>query len=206
MQVGLEQQAELWQHSAKANAYNALCNAFYVREIGRLSQDDCANVQLLKRRFASLPFYIEKAASQILSGNNPLELDTQNGSWIGKQARSTPKTEFDTLRQFYTKYAAVGLIIPVLVYDGESATVRIDSIDELSDSGFHCNQFGWASYSGQSQETQKIQVLKLGKGVFSAACCGHVWIGQRKASPRLLTLREMLLAARINWQNFKKPF
>ena len=201
-----EQQAELWHSSSKSNAYNALCNAFYVREINRLSSEEFFNVEGLQRRFRSLPYYIEKAASHILDGNSPLELDTQNGSWICKQSRTSPKSDKESSVVFFRKYAFVGLIIPVLVYDDGYATVRIDSIDEMGKSGFHCNQFGWVDYSGKALEQQTLTVLKPSKSAFSAASCGHVWLHTRISSPRMLTLREMLLAAQINWQDFKKPF
>ena len=201
-----EQQAELWHSSSKSNAYNALCNAFYVREINRLSSEEFCNVEGLQRRFRSLPYYIEKAASHILDGNSPLELDTQNGSWICKQSRTSPKSDKESSVVFFRKYAFVGLIIPVLVYDDGYATVRIDSIDEVAEDRFHCNQFGWVELNGKSLEQADIQVLKPSKRTFIAASCGHVWRLSRISSPRVLTLREMLLAARVNWQDFKKPF
>ena len=203
---GHEQQRDLWQNTAQQSAFHALCNAFFIREIERMSKESCANVSLLQRRFASLPFYIEKAASHILSGNCPLTLDMQNGGWIGKQTRKAPKVNFELNQIFYKKYGFTGLIIPVLVFDAEYSTVRIDSIDEMGKSGFHCNQFGWVDYSGKALEQQTLTVLKPSKSAFSAASCGHVWLHTRISSPRMLTLREMLLAAQINWQDFKKPF
>ncbi|WP_372771444.1 hypothetical protein [Pseudoalteromonas sp.] len=206
MQTGCKEQTELWRSSSKSNAYNALCNTFYVREIHRLSKESFNNVERLQRRFASLPYYIEKAANHILDGNSPLTLDTQNGSWIAKQSRAVPKCDLEKNTQFFSKNVFVGLIIPVLVYDGEYSTVRIDSVDEVTDSRFHCNQFGWVAMNGQYQDNNDIQVLKPSKAAFSAACCGHVWLLGRATTPRVLTLREMLLAARINWQDFKHPF
>ncbi|MEC8327850.1 MAG: hypothetical protein VX100_17430 [Pseudomonadota bacterium] len=206
MQTGCKEQTELWRSSSKSNAYNALCNTFYVREIHRLSKEQFSSVERLQRRFASLPYYIEKAANHILDGNSPLTLDTQNGSWIAKQSRTVPKFDFEKNTQFFSKNAFVGLIIPVLVYDAEYSTVRIDSVDEVTASGFHCNQFGWVDMAGKPQEGDGIQVLKPSKTAFSAACCGHVWLLGRATTPRVLTLREMLLAARINWQDFKHPF
>ncbi|MEI4548646.1 hypothetical protein [Pseudoalteromonas spongiae] len=206
MQTGCKEQTELWRSSSKSNAYNALCNTFYVREIHRLSKASFNNVERLQRRFASLPYYIEKAASHILDGNSPLTLDTQNGSWIAKQSRNLPKYDLEKNTQFFGKNAFVGLIIPVLVYDAEYSTVRIDSVDEVTASGFHCNQFGWVDKAGKSHEGVGVQVLKPSKTAFSAACCGHVWLLGRATTPRVLTLREMLLAARINWQDFKHPF
>ena len=206
MQTGCKEQTELWRSSSKSNAYNALCNTFYVREIHRLSKESFNNVERLQRRFASLPYYIEKAANHILDGNSPLTLDTQNGSWIAKQSRAVPKCDLEKNTQFFSKNVFVGLIIPVLVYDGEYSTVRIDSVDEVTGSRFHCNQFGWVAMNGQYQDNNDIQVLKPSKAAFSAACCGHVWLLGRATTPRVLTLREMLLAARINWQDFKHPF
>ncbi len=206
VQSGCEEQTELWRSSSRSNAYNALCNTFYVREIHRLSKEQFGSVDRLQRRFASLPYYIEKAANHILEGNSPLTLDTQNGSWIAKQSRAMPKVDEEKNHQFFSQNVFVGLIIPVLVYDAEYSTVRIDSVDEVTSSGFHCNQFGWVAMSGSSQENSGIQVLKPSKAAFSAACCGHVWLLSRATTPRVLTLREMLLAARINWQDFKRPF
>ena len=100
MQTGCKEQTELWRSSSKSNAYNALCNTFYVREIHRLSKESFNNVERLQRRFASLPYYIEKAASHILDGNSPLTLDTQNGSWIAKQSRNLPKYDLEKNTQF----------------------------------------------------------------------------------------------------------
>lgn len=205
MRIECEQQTELWYGTTKSNVFHALCNAFYVREIARLSKEEFDNVDLIQRRFASLPYYIERAASYILEGNSPLELDTQNGGWIAKQSKLTPKFDGEKNQLFFSKHVFVGLIIPVLVYDGEYATVRIDSIDEVLEERFHCNQFGWVDFSGKSQTMQNIHVLKPSKQAFSAACCGHVWLLSRVSRPRVLTLREMLLAARINWRDFKRP-
>ena len=205
MRIECEQQTELWHGTTKSNVFHALCNAFYVREIARLSKQEFDNVERLQRRFASLPYYIERAVSYILDSNSPLELDTQNGSWIAKQSKLTPKFGAEKNQLFFSKHVSVGLIIPVLVYDGEYATVRIDSIDEVSEEKFHCNQFGWMDFSGNSKTTKNTHVLKPSKQAFSAACCGHVWLLSRVTTPRVLTLREMLLAARINWRDFKRP-
>lgn len=198
------QQSQLWPQDEHARLYSELCNAFYTREILMLSQVE--QLKPLQKRLASLPYYIERAATHILDGNCPLVLDSQNGGWIAKQRKTSPKHEPEATALFYRKYAFAGLIVPVLVYEGEFITVRIDSLDQVSEQQLHCNQFGWFDFCGQSTASHDyMQLLKPSKANFSAACCGHRWLGQKGRSPRILSLREMLLAARINWQNFKRP-
>ena len=82
------QQAEIWQTDAERALYAQLCNAFYAREIPRLvDEPDTAR---LKRLLASLPYYIERLAMRIVSGDAPLQLDSQNGSWLEKQKTTPP--------------------------------------------------------------------------------------------------------------------
>ncbi len=196
-------QSQLWQNDESSRIYSELCNAFYAREIVRLSQ--LTELKRLQRSLSSLPYYIERAATHIIDGNSPLNLDSQNGSWIAKQAKHCPQTQTKQLSEFYEKSAFVGLIVPVKVFEGDIITVRIDSIDEITEQRLHCNQFGWFDKQGLTAQSSHINLLKPGKATFTAACCGHRWLEHKAYSPRVLSLREMLLAARINWQNFRAP-
>ncbi|MGJ8482729.1 hypothetical protein ACSFVZ_01750 [Pseudoalteromonas sp. SYSU M81236] len=197
------QQAEIWQTDAERALYAKLCNAFYAREIPRLvDEPDAAR---LKRLLASLPYYIERLAMRIVSGDAPLQLDSQNGSWLEKQKASPPVYSKEDSKNFYTKYAKRGLIVPVLINDEQCTRVRIDSLDQVSDNKVHCNELGWFDVSGESLEHIPAQILKPSKLVMTAACCGHQWQYNKRITPKRLSLREMLLASNINWRNLKRP-
>lgn len=197
------QQAEIWQTDAERALYAQLCNAFYAREIPRLvDEPDAAR---LKRLLASLPYYIERLAMRIVSGDAPLQLDSQNGSWLEKQKASPPVYNKEDSKNFYTKYAKRGLIVPVLINDEQCTRVRIDSLDQVSDNKVHCNELGWFDVSGESLEHIPAQILKPSKLVMTAACCGHQWQYNKRITPKRLSLREMLLASNINWRNLKRP-
>jgi|TARA_B100000700_G_scaffold205527_1_gene225950 hypothetical protein len=197
------QQAEIWQTDAERALYAQLCNAFYAREIPRLvDEPDAAR---LKRLLASLPYYIERLAMRIVSGDAPLQLDSQNGSWLEKQKASPPVYSKEDSKNFYTKYAKRGLIVPVLINDEQCTRVRIDSLDQVSDNKVHCNELGWFDVSGESLEHIPAQILKPSKLVMTAACCGHQWQYNKRITPKRLSLREMLLASNINWRNLKRP-
>lgn len=197
------QQAEIWQTDAERALYAQLCNAFYAREIPRLvDEPDAAR---LKRLLASLPYYIERLAMRIVSGDAPLQLDSQNGSWLEKQKASPPVYSKEDSKNFYTKYAKRGLIVPVLINDEQCTRVRTDSLDQVSDNKVHCNELGWFDVSGESLEHIPAQILKPSKLVMTAACCGHQWQYNKRITPKRLSLREMLLASNINWRNLKRP-
>ena len=87
--------------------------------------------------------------------------------------------------------------------------IVLDSVDEVDMAGLrlHCNEHGWFSFSGTPLEQQNSDkfLLKPVKSIMAAACCGHQWLNGDKKPPRLLSLRELLLASRLNWQNFAKP-
>lgn len=196
-------QPNLWQNADKSKLYSELCNAFYVREIKVLSQYQDLN--LMQRRLASLPFYIERAASHIVDGQTPLKLDSQNGSWIAKQPKHCPLLNEVQNSRFFSKSAAVGLIVPVIVNEAQIITIKIDTIDEVHNDKLHCNQFGWFDLAGTGLDNDaQVQLLKPSKAAFSSACCGHRWLNNKIFTPRVLSLREMLLATRIDWQNFAK--
>lgn len=59
-------QPHFWQVSRENQTYTELCNALYERELLRLSQLSTEQLLRLPNRLASLPFYIRRAASNIL--------------------------------------------------------------------------------------------------------------------------------------------
>lgn len=204
-------QPHFWQVSRDNQTYTELCNALYERELLRLSQLSTEQLLRLPNRLASLPFYIRRAASNILQQNTALQLDSQNASWYHKQAANCParKQQADPIDAFYTKYAKPGLIVPVYITQLTHEQIVLDSVDEVDIGGqrLHCNEHGWFSFSGTplAQENSDKFVLKPAKAIMTAACCGHQWLNGDKKPPRLLSLRELLLASRLNWQNFAKP-
>jgi hypothetical protein len=201
--TGDAQQAELWQSDAKKVLYAQLCNAFYQREAQRLAAEPDA--ERLRRQLKSLPYYIERAATIVAHAATPFKLDPQNGSWLAKQKLSPPEYNQQTNELFYQAYAKVGLIIPVLVSCNEQIRVRIDSLDQVSDNKLHCNELGWFDFSGQGHQQRHVKLLTPSKAVLTAACCGHQWQHSKRCTPRVLSLREMLLAGNINWRNVKRP-
>lgn len=204
-------QPHFWQVSRDNQTYTELCNALYERELLRLSQLSTEQLLRLPNRLASLPFYIRRAASNILQQNTVLQLDSQNASWYYKQAANCParKQQADPIDAFYSKYAKPGLIVPVYITHLTHEQIVLDSVDEVDPEGLrlHCNEHGWFSFSGTplAQENSDKFVLKPAKAIMTAACCGHQWLNGDKKPPRLLSLRELLLASRLNWQNFAKP-
>lgn len=204
-------QPHFWQVSRDNLTYTELCNALYERELLRLSQLSTEQLLRLPNRLASLPFYIRRAASNILQQNTVLQLDSQNASWYYKQAANCParKQQADPIDAFYSKYAKPGLIVPVYITHLTHEQIVLDSVDEVDPDGLrlHCNEHGWFSFSGTplAQENSDKFVLKPAKAIMTAACCGHQWLNGDKKPPRLLSLRELLLASRLNWQNFAKP-
>ncbi len=183
--------------------YAELCNALYVREVKRLALEPDA--ERLRRLLSSLPFYIERAAHHIVTGNAPLTLDSQNGSWLAKQATHAPLAKADAAALFYKKPLQLGLVVPVLLFSASGVTVRIDSLDRRQSDKLHCNEHGWFALDGRSLQQQDACLLKPDKSVMTAACCGHRWQNDKRVAPRLLSLREMLLASRIDWRNFARP-
>jgi len=71
----------------------------------------------------------------------------------------------------------------------------------------HLNKFGWFSKSGEYFEIVPKQtrylLLKPSKAVLIAACGGHQWTSKGRATPRALSLRELLLSTEIDWKSFK---
>ncbi|MDP5135264.1 hypothetical protein ORJ04_04780 [Rheinheimera baltica] len=204
-------QPHFWQVSRDNQTYTELCNALYERELLRLSQLTTEQLLRLPNRLASLPFYIRRAASNILQQQSALALDSLNASWYYKQAASCParRQQADPIDAFYHKYAKPGLIVPLYITQLTREQIVLDSIDEVDFTGLrlHCNEHGWFSFSGTPLEQHNSDkfLLKPIKTIMAAACCGHQWLNGDKKPPRLLSLRELLLASRLNWQNFAKP-
>ncbi|NVK23688.1 MAG: hypothetical protein HWE10_02065 [Gammaproteobacteria bacterium] len=204
------QQPTIWQQRTNQQLFAELCNALYERELARLSSDQHINLSTLQKRIASMPYYIKRAAEHICDLFTPLDLDSQNGSWISSQSVKpfSSKQQKDKTLQFFEQYAQMALVVPIVVNHSGIEQVVLDSIDEIdvANQRLHCNEHGWFSYTGEQQEAGLItkQLLKPSKPVMSAACCGHQWLNGRRTSPRLLSLREMLLATRINWRQFHK--
>ena len=206
-----DNQTHLWQQRSNQQVLSELCNALYERELKRLSQDETMSLIAMKKRLGSLPYYIKRAAEHISDLYIPLELDSQNGSWFASQSGKPFSTKIDQTKthDFYHKHAQMALVVPVSIFHYGIEQVVLDTIDEIDaqNEQLHCNQHGWFSFDGQQKPDNRVYVkhlLKPGKPVMSAACCGHQWLNQRKTTPRLLSLREMLLASRINWRHFHK--
>ena len=177
----------------------------------RLSQLPAEQLVNLAGRLASLTFYIRRAASNILKQQAELQLDSQNGSWYSLQAKRCParKQQADPIDVFYQKHAKPGLVVPIYIMHLNQEYILLDTIDEVDQAGLrlHCNQHGWFALSGtplQADNSEKF-LLKPTKTIMTAACCGHQWLKEDRTTPRLLSLRELLLTSRLNWRNFAKP-
>ena len=205
------QQPSIWQERTNQQLFAELSNALYERELSRLSSDQNMSLQLLQKRMASMPYYIKRAAEHICDLFTPLDLDSQNGSWISNQSTKTFSSKHDAQKAalFFEQHAKMALVVPVTVLHSGIEQVILDSVDEIDveNQRLHCNEHGWFSFSGQQIDSSPLiskQLHKPSKGIMSAACCGHQWLNSRKTSPRLLSLREMLLATRINWRQLSQ--
>jgi hypothetical protein len=201
--LGGQQQAEIWQTDQQKVVYAHLCNAFYQREVQRLVAEP--NTERLRRQLKSLPFYIERAASLVVNGASPFELDSQNGSWLEKQKPAVPHVDKHANEVFFTQYAKAGLVIPILINTYEQVKIKIDCIDQVDNNKLHCNELGWFNVCGEPLEQQPGHLVKPSKNLMAAGCCGHQWQFTKRCLPRVLSLREMLLATNINWRNLKRP-
>ena len=206
-----QQQTSIWQQRSSQQWFAELCNALYERELSRLANQSEHDIQQLQKHLASLSYYIKRAADHICELTIPLELDTQNGSWLSGQSTKpfSAKAEQDKTKAFFQKHQKMALIVPIAVVHSGIEQVVLDTIDELDETRqwLHCNQHGWFSIEGTYQGGNRVIVktlLKPSKAVMSAACCGHQWLNGRRTSARLLSLREMLLASRINWRQLSQ--
>ncbi|MBQ4839073.1 MULTISPECIES: hypothetical protein [Pseudoalteromonas] len=196
-----KQQTTIWQDEASRLVFAELVNVFYTREINTLSNE--SDPGRLKRLLASLPYYVERAATHIVLGEVPLQLDSHNGCWVASQ-KKIPSQEQTVVQRYYEQHAEVGLVVPVMLTVEHETRLCIDMIDQIKPSQIHCNQYGWFELSGSGEEDKNASLLKPSKALMTAACCGHRWQYHKIATPRLLGLREMLLASSINWRNVTK--
>lgn len=213
------QQSDLIQDQQQSH-FGELCAALYERELHELSWSSSDNPVVLKRRLASLPYYVRRAAFALLNlVDCPLQLDAQNASWQAKQTARPPAGmptsespyHDERLQTWLSKAAALGLVLPVQHEVDKLITLYLDSIDRVDAQGrqfgtpaVHLNRFGWFSFAGQPLESQSGYILRPTKRSVTAACCGHQWSAAGRKSPRTLSLREVLLAASLNWSNFAK--
>ncbi len=199
----MNKQSSLWQNEQQSSNYAELCNALYERELRLLSALEQISIDSLQARIKSLPYYIKRTAHLMLQAQSPLSIDYQNATWSAKQGTKLPLTgqKTDDIVAWYSKYAAVpGLVVPIALHD----RVVLDCIDRVDTSRFRTNVYGWFS-STEPDESKNVKLLKPNKKVLSAACAGHRWRENKKVTPVIPSLRELLLSCQINWQNFNQP-
>ncbi|WP_348772702.1 hypothetical protein [Pseudoalteromonas sp. MMG005] len=194
------EQSSLWHDERERLQFAELVNVFYAREIPALTEN--ATAEQLPRALLSLPYYVERAARDIVQGSVPLQLDSQNGTWLSPQ-KAQPKWQMDVCNHYFSRYGTVGLVVPVMLSHKGLTRIVIDTIDQVRDNMIHCNQHGWFDCSGQSQKGVSTIMFKPAKALMVAACCGHQWQYSKAIGPRVLSLREMLLASMINWKNVR---
>ena len=200
-------QADIFQPIAEHSDIAELCSALYERTLIQLSQEEL-DAGLLRRRLASLPFYVRHAAHGSLQAaqHSPLQLDAQNASWQAPQATACPAGTGTAQKQhaWFKQHAALGLVVPVRYETSEFKTIVLDSIDRVDSNHHrvHLNYQGWFSFSGEG-ESPHLTLLKPTKRIMTAACCGHQWNHRGRVNPRTLTLRELLLVATLDWRQFK---
>ncbi|WP_462150731.1 hypothetical protein [Pseudoalteromonas xiamenensis] len=194
-------QTTIWQNEAERLAFAELANVFYAREISHLSQ--LADLARMQRLLKSLPIYVERAARHIVQGDIPIQLDTQNACWLSP-IRKQPSADPLKTEGYFKQAGKLGLVVPILHKDEVYCQLFMDSLDQLSENSVHCNQYGWFHLTGEHKENPNLRLLKPTLSLMTAACCGHQWKLGKPSAPRLLTLREMLLASSINWKDVKK--
>lgn len=224
-------QQELWRGLKNSLLYAELCNALYEREIPRLSEEGLTDLHR-KKWLKSLPFYVRKTAQSIVDAEVPYQFDSQNGSWFDGQALKSPhiSQKPEEISKFYGKLNQIlALVVPVYTMENGFEKVYLDTIDQIDNDkqAVHTNVNGWFSISGEPLQTDESQsslvqpydnisaknrcihfhqkLLKPTKQALKAACCGHQWLNNKRRDPRLLSLREMLLVAKVNWKNALQP-
>ncbi|MCU4676905.1 hypothetical protein N7931_14825 [Catenovulum sp. 2E275] len=202
------QQQDFAHQNERLLDYAQLCNVFYERELKLLAECQLSP-EYVAKRLSSLPFYIKRAAEAILSLENPLTLDAQNGTWSAKQKRKSPADKItpEQNQSWLEKNAQLGLVVVVIIYEKGQTHFRLDCIDVIEGNKIRLNEHGWFNFSGNYLESSLVEkrLIKSTKDIMTAACCGHQWIGNDMTFPRTLTLRELLLTTVINWTNLNKP-
>ena len=197
-------QPSLWQSQQKSSGYEALCNALFEREIRALSVLPVHSVDAIQGRLKSLPYYVQRTAYKMLSVDTPLILDTQNAAWSAKQSRTAPisgQTPDDVWCWYQQAKLTVGLVVPIYI----GGLIVLDSIDRIDEENkrFRTNVYGWFSVTTHTK--QNVQLLKPTKKIMMAACAGHSWKPVGPTSPKIPSIRELLLSCSINWRNFRRP-
>lgn len=197
-------QPSLWQPQQKSSDYEVLCNALFEREIRELSVLPVNSVEALQGRLKSLPYYVQRTAYKMLAVETPLTLDTQNAAWSAKQSRTVPmsgQTANDVWHWYEQSNLAVGLVVPIFI----GGLIVLDSIDRVDEDNkrFRTNVYGW--FSASLDIKKSAQLLKPTKKVMMAACAGHSWQAVGPTSPKIPSIRELLLSCSINWRNFRRP-
>ena len=126
-----QQQPHLWQDTNSNLVFADLCNALYERELKKLADDSSIPHRFLLKRIGALPYYIKRASERIVSHYSPLNLDSQNASWMYRQPGLCPgpKQSDEDIEKFYTKHAKVGLVIPLYFHHVGVEQLLLDTID-----------------------------------------------------------------------------
>ncbi|AWL12534.1 hypothetical protein HMF8227_02073 [Saliniradius amylolyticus] len=199
-------QTDIFRSDAQQLAFAELCNALYERELLQLAHSN--NKSLLPRRLKGLSHHIRHAAEAMMQHDGPLEVDVHNASWQSKQAARCPaKPAPEKCQQWFSQHAQLGMPVPIRVHELGMEHLELDSVDRIdAEEGLiHTNKYGWFALTGSHQEHDRYHLLIPTKATLTAACCGHGWKHNKKAQPRALTLRELLLSNQINWKDPKKP-
>ena len=205
-------QADFFAQGDELKHVAELCNALYERELDYLATYGPSQISLLRRKLKGLSHHIRRAAYHLASNDSPLDVDNHNASWQAKQSAKCPGSNIDKDKaaDWFYRYAAPGLVVPVKVTLLDTHHIELDSVDRV-DKTQHCvhlNKYGWFTTKGKpAEERADEQVLtvlmKPSKAIMTAACCGHAWSHKGRKTPRTLSLREMLLSTTINWKTFR---
>lgn len=201
--------------------FSELCNALYEQELQRLANTKDMDMERLQRNIASLTYHVHNAATVLLKVDSPLTLDIHNGSWSASQSARVPlaNQSLEQVHKWYQKYAAYGMPVPVALSSQTLSYIELDAIDTIDSDNqkLRLNKNGWFGFNGDNLNPGKDQkptsvteirdrhLLKPGKRVLTAACCGHRWTPIGKTLQRTPSLREMLLSACINWEKPQSP-
>ena len=196
------------EHSTQ---FSELCSALYEREINLLANAKLSTKEQIQSRLKSMNYYVKRTAGSMLAAQSPLLLDLQNASWTEKQSKQLPikeQTDAEIQKWYQNNKLCLGLVVPVLIKEHEKTRIMIDCIDRIDGENqrFRTNYCGWF-YLNQtpSHQDENYTLLKPNKKVFTAACSGHQWQGNRRTQTLTLPLRELLLSCQINWRNLRLP-
>lgn len=213
------EQSGFFSHSGELGGshpqFTEVCTALYERELLNIAHHGPNNLSIVRRRLAGLPHHVRSVARYLVANPSPLEIDAHNGSWYIKQPSKCPGVNQtgEIIEKWYARYAQWGLVVPILHTTVEGFHIELDSIDKLQQeaqghlSCLHTNLHGWFTFSGNCTETPSNtytakKLLKPTKAIMASACSGHTWRHKSKGAPRSLSLREMRLSTKINWNNF----